>query len=394
MADEKLKYNNIKEALQDGKTRTIYVIGVVLVIAVGVFAFFSMKKSVPRGEFPAAEVAAAPSIKNSAPSVDKTTPAYDKLIKAENQQEAAKAKEEGGSSLPVMRAPVEQKPVDQASAQQQSAYSQAPQENAGHREDDRKREQAIKDRAAAMKSQVNLLIAAWAPKVHVNMPVGGKEKTDTQVAAGVPSQGAGATTGSAAHNPVKKAGETCYAELDTFVNTDEPSPVFATIQQCGELNNSILIGKVEIPQNAYAQNAELRFTTINVPGQPNSLPVDAVAINEETRRTALATDVDNHYFLRYGGLFASSFLSGYADALLKGGQNQSIVTTTSGAIVQNTAFTSRQLMQAGLGNVGKQASTSMGGVFNRPPTITIDDKKNPGAHIGIGIVFMKDLTLK
>jgi len=51
-------------------------------------------------------------------------------------------------------------------------------------------------------------------------------------------------------------------------------------------------------------------------------------------------------------------------------------------------------MQAGLGNVGKQASTSMGGVFNRPPTITIDDKKNPGAHIGIGIVFMKDLTLK
>ena len=396
MADEKLKYNNIREALKDGKTRTIYVVGVVLVIAIGIFAFFSMKKSVPRGEFPSAEVAAAPSIKNSAPSVDKTTPAYDKLIKAENQQEAAKAKEEGGSALPVMRAPVEQKPVEQTSAQQQPAYPPAPQESASHREDERKREQAIKDRAAAMKSQVNLLIAAWTPKVHVNMPVGGKEKNDAKIAAGVPSQGVGsvATTGGATRNPSKKAGETCYAELDTFVNTDEPSPVFATIKQCGELDQSILIGKVEVPQSAYAQKAELRFTTINVPGQPNSLPVEAVAINEETRRTALATDVDNHYFLRYGGLFASSFLSGYADALLKGGQNQSIVTTQSGAIVQNTAYTNRQLMQAGLGNVGKQASTAMGGVFNRPPTITIDDKENPGAHIGIGIVFMKDLTLK
>lgn len=400
MADEKEKYNNIKAALGDGKTRTIYLVGFVLVIGIAIFAFFSMGNTVQKGEFPAAEVAPLPSVKDVAPSGDKTTPVYDQLIKDENKQEAEKAKEEGGSALPVLRAPVEQKPAEQPQAQAQpQAPNTPPQESAESRDERRERELAIKDRASAMKSQMNLLIGAWAPKPHANIPVGGAERSSTQSAQPATASTAvavdGAASLSSAHrDPVKKAGDTCYAELNTFINTDEPSPVFATIQQCGELDQSVLIGRVEIPQNAYAQTAELRFSMINVPGQPNSLPVDAVAMNEETRRTALATDVDNHYFLRYGTLFASSFLSGYADALLKGGQNQSIVTTQSGAIVQNTAYTNRQLMQAGLGNVGKQAASTMGGVFNRPPTVTVDDKKDPGKRIGIGIVFMKDLTLK
>lgn len=397
MADKKQKYSNLREVLKNNpKTRAIYIIGFVMVLAVAVFAALSLKKSSPRGEFPAGEVAALPKVQNSAPGggQKQSTPGYDKLIKAENQQSAEKAKEEGGSALPVIRAAVvDQKPLVQP---QQQGYTTPPQDNT--HEEEKQRQQAIKERAQAMKSQANLLIASWAPKPHVNMPVASKEKIDAQ-GAGVSTTGAGVTGSapfvSSARTPSKKAGDTCYAELDTFVNTDEPSPVFATIHQCGELDQSILIGKIEIPQNAqYAQKAMLHFTTINVPGQTNSLAVDAVAIDEVTRRTALATDVDNHYFLRYGALFGSSFLSGYADALLKGGQNQSIVTTQSGAIIQNTAYTPQQMVQAGLGNIGKQVASTMGGVFNRPATITIDDKANPGAHIGIGIVFMNDLTLK
>lgn len=403
MADEKLKYNNLKTALGDPKTRLIYIVGIILVFAVAIFAVYTLKKkTMSSGEFPADEVAPLPAVKKNEPVSDsqRSTPAYQKLIKAENKEEATKAKESGGSALPVLQtapAQPEHAKADQAHSQPQPKPDESPTETPESRhEEEQKRQLAIKDRLSAMKGQVNLLITSWSPKVHVNLPVVGK--ADSQQGAITQSVGvsaSGVPSTNITRKSSKKAGETCYAELDTFVNTDEPSPVFATIQQCGELDQSILIGKAEIPQNAqYAQKAVLHFTTINVPGQPNSQTVDVVAIDEATRRTALATDVDNHYFLRYGALFGASFLSGFGDALLKGGQNQSIVTTTTGAIVQNTAYNTRQMALAGLGNVGKQLSTNMSGLFNRPSTITIDDKKNPGAHIGIGIVFMSDLTLK
>jgi len=139
---------------------------------------------------------------------------------------------------------------------------------------------------------------------------------------------------------------------------------------------------------ARPQRAVLRFTAINVRGQPTSLPLDAVAIDESTRRAALASDVDNHYFVRYGTMFAASFLGGIGDALLRAGQRETVIATTTGPIVSRQAFDTSQLALAGAASVGKQITSNSSGVFNRPPTITID------AGIGIGILFMTDLTLK
>lgn len=390
MSDEKQKYENFKSAMGDGKTRAIFIIGLVIMIAIAVFAVFSFKKSANRGAFPASEVSRLPSVQSNTPDAahKPSTPAYDNLIQAENQREAEKAKEGGGSAIPVMRAGVEQKPADQPQSQQQP-YPQPRQD--GNNDEEQKRQQAISARAQVMKNQVNLLITAWAPKEHTNMPViarDGKSDTQGQGAASIQGQGAAgaAVSASLTRTPTKKAGDSCYAVLDTAVNTDEPSPVTATILQCGELDQSKIVGKVEVAQNA--QTAVLRFTNINVPGQSTSLPMDGVAIDEATRRTSLATDVDNHYVLRYGSLFASAFLAGFGDALMKGGQNEQIVTTQTGAVVQRQAYDTKQLTLAGVGNVGKQAGANMGSVFNRSPTIKIN------AGIGIGILFMNDLTLK
>lgn len=391
MSDEKQKYENIKAALGDGKTRLIYVGGLVIVIAVTLFSIgsFSMKKSTPRGGVPASEVPKLPSAQNNTmpgATPKGSTQVYDKLLGEQNQREAELAKQEGGSAIPVLRAGVEQKPTPQVQPQPQQTAT-APQNQGSRNDEEQKRQQAITARAQAMKNQVNLLVAAWSPKEHISMPVKESQRADAQGQNSLASQGAAGAT--PARTPTKKAGDTCYAELDTAVNTDEPSPVTATIQQCGELDQAKLVGKVEMGQNnANAQKAGLHFTTINVPGQTSSLPVDAYAMDEATRRTALASDVDNHYFLRYGSLFASAFVSGFGDALLKGGQDQQLVTTTTGAIVQQKAYDTRQLVLAGVGNIGKQAGANMGSVFNRPSTITIN------AGIGIGILFMNDLTLK
>lgn len=395
MADEKQKYANIRAALGDPKTRTIYIGGLVIVIVIGLFAYWSIsaKKSAPRGG-PASEVSRLPDLKNAPPTdgAPKTaTPVYDKLVEKENAHAAEQAKAQGGSAVPALRNTPEQK---QAAAQPQSAVQPTPQYQDTRQEEERNRQAAITARTNAMKSQVNLLITAWAPKDHINLPAAQKDAQRS----GAQGQGGGGTAQAAAVpavappcQPVRKAGDTCYAELDTAVNTDEPSPITATIRQCGELDDSKLVGKVEVPQSGQsqvAQKAVLRFTDINVPGQPTSIPTNAVAIDEATRRTALASDVDNHYFLRYGALFASGFLAGFGEALLKGGQDEQIVTTQTGAVVQRKAYDTKQLVMAGIGNVGKQTGSNMSSVFNRPATIKID------AKIGIGILFMNDLTLK
>jgi intracellular multiplication protein IcmE len=396
MADEKQKYQNIKAALSDGKTRTIYIGGLVIVIAVIVFAVgsFSGKRNAAHASGPASEVPKPPSVQTSMADagLKPATPAYDKLVQAENEREAAKAKEQGGSAIPVIRPAADPKPQPQS--QPQAAAPQSPQQSDNRQEEERKRKEAIDARIKSMTTQVNSLVAFWEPKGHVNLPVvrdaqGQHADTQGQVVSASSATSSSALAVNSSRPPVKKAGDTCYAVLDTAVNTDEPSPITATIQQCGELNQAKLVGKVDLPQNAqYAQKAQLRFNLINVPGQTTSLPVDAVAIDEATRRSALASDVDNHYFVLYGSLFASAFLGGFGDALIKGGQDEQIVTTPTGAVVQRTAYDTKKLVLAGIGNVGKQAGTNMGSVFNRPATITID------ANIGIGIVFMTDLILK
>ena len=105
-----------------------------------------------------------------------------------------------------------------------------------------------------------------------------------------------------------------YGTIDTSINSDEKSPVLASIVS-GELKGAHLVGEFSLQNDVVV----VKFTKISVPQIPNSLPVDAYAIDPDTARTALAHDVDNHYMLRYGTLFASSFLSGLASAISSSG---------------------------------------------------------------------------
>jgi len=114
--------------------------------------------------------------------------------------------------------------------------------------------------------------------------------------------------------------------------------------------------------------------------------VNAVAIDPNTARTAISGQVNNHYLLRYGTLFASSFLSGLSNAIL-----QSNTTTQCAGLfncVTNVGnLSAGQEITVGLGTVGQQYANTMGKNFSRPPTVKI----NGGA--GIGILIMSDLKL-
>lgn len=403
MADQEKgsRIANIKAQLGDGSTRIRFFGGLAVCVLAAVVGYFSFRSSTSVSKGEPSQVANVPNVADQHQPDNKgmpqATPAYDNLIAKQNASDAATARATGDSSLPVMRAGVEQKPEPSATAasapvtqvpQQQSSQDAAASQQ--YQSELQARQQAITNRVAAMKNQVNLLIASWQPKAHTTMPVrdSGKDVPSTgTVATGSPTTQQQTTSGSSsqAGRTVARAGDVSYAVLDTAVNTDEPGPITATIVQ-GELKGTKILGKTEVGQNA--QKAGLHFTIASMPGQSSSFAIDAWAIDPATARTAMASDVDNHYFLRYGALFASSFLSGFGDALLKGGQSQQLVASPSGNVVQTDAYSTKQLVQIGVANVGKTVGTNMGSVVNRPATITIN------AGIGIGILFMNDVAVK
>ena len=125
---------------------------------------------------------------------------------------------------------------------------------------------------------------------------------------------------------------------------------------------------------------------MSVPNEQNSLGVSAVAIDPDTARTALASDVDHHYLQRYGSLFASAFLEGYGSAVQQSG---STVTNSifGGSSTAYGSLSGIEEVAAGLGQVGQEWGSQLGDVLDRPNTIVVH------SGVGLGILFLNDVTL-
>lgn len=183
---------------------------------------------------------------------------------------------------------------------------------------------------------------------------------------------------------ILKAGSILFATLDTAVNSDEKGPITATIVS-GDLKGSKLMGTMTVQTDS--DSITLNFSAINMPKEKKSMGISAVAIDPDTARTALASDVDHHYLLRWGSLFASSFIQGYASAVASAGQTQ---TTSQGAAGTTTTTTSpalsgRQQLFQGISEVATKWSDVVGKNFDKPNTITIDQ------GTGIGVLLTSDL---
>lgn len=184
-----------------------------------------------------------------------------------------------------------------------------------------------------------------------------------------------------------KAGTILFAVLDTAVNSDEPGPVLATVVG-GKFKGAKLIGTmtaVPIPGQGSPEKVSLNFSIMNIPEAPTSIPVQAVAVDPDTERTALASDVDRHYILRYGAIFASAFMTGYAKVITSQGTIQETATNGQSVRTQSPELSGRKQIYAALGEVGKKWGDAVAPLANRPYTITVD------AGIGLGILFLSDV---
>lgn len=309
-------------------------------------------------------------------SQGKLTPAQANLLmQAYERQHAGKAAGVQAGGL----AALQQAQEAQAAAQQEQALSQQQVQLQQAAESQLQQETGAAQSAIA--GQASKLFDAW------NMPtqrLTGQfiDKTEQEKAAEAAAAGQGAGTEKVVMPPVIKAGDVMFAVLDTAIDSDQVGPVMATIVS-GKFKGAKLLGGLTVTSDKQA--VILNFTKMSMPDWISTASINAVAIDPETARTALADNVDHHYLLRYGSMFASSFMQGIGQAIQQSGQTQ-----VNNAGTNTTTFSKLNLgekLLVGLGQVGQNMGSAAQQNFNTPPTVTVKSGQ------GVGILFQTDVQL-
>lgn len=238
----------------------------------------------------------------------------------------------------------------------------------------------------AMNTQAGDLFAAWMPLPSQQFVQGAENKADAtggKSAASADKNGAGGNQ--QAVNPnvdIIKAGTILFAVLDTGVNSDEKSPIMATIVD-GDLKGAKILGDFRRVE----KKVVLQFSLLSVQRLPSSIAINAVAIDPNTARTALVSHVDSHYMLRFGTAFAASFASGVGQAMQNSANSVTINTSTGQSINLNGSMSAGKAAVVGLGEVGNKFSTLLAPLASTPPTVEVN------AGSGLGILLMADLSV-
>lgn len=199
-----------------------------------------------------------------------------------------------------------------------------------------------------------------------------REKTDTAPAS--PS----------APTPVLhvKPGDLLYAIVDTGVNSDVPSAVLATVAS-GPYRDARLLGSFQ----RHDERIVLSFSRL-ITKDGKALQLDAYAVDPATSEASVATSVNTHFFERWGGLVAASFLSGLGEAKRFSGAQSTVyggVNGTSDRMVWNKYNPADQAWIAA-GKVGEKAAEKFEKNFDRPPTVYLAS----GTPIGILVMNVKE----
>ena len=129
----------------------------------------------------------------------------------------------------------------------------------------------------------------------------------------------------------------------------------------------------------------LSFNILTLSSFPKSIPINVVAIDQDTARTGLSTETNNHYLYRYGAIFAAAFIQGYGQAFQTSGS-----TITSNGL--STQSSTPDLSPVGkffvaLGNVGQQFNSVAQQAFNTPPTVHV------ASGTAVGLLFLTDAQM-
>jgi YD repeat-containing protein len=242
-----------------------------------------------------------------------------------------------------------------------------------------KAEQLQQQMQSSMSTQANQLFVAWGSPTQQYV-AGIAPPPGSQLSGSSGIAGSGTSLGSVAP-PAVKAGTIMYAVLLTAVNSDEPGPVLAEIVQ-GKFKGARILGTL----SNQGKKVLLSFNTLTLPKLSQSISINTVAIDDSTARTALSSYTNNHYWLRYGTLFASAFLQGYGQSFLNAGSPFSGAVIINPNVQPQPNLKPRERVFVGLGQVGLQYASALGSIFSTPPTVHVY------SGTPMGILFLSDLA--
>lgn len=281
---------------------------------------------------------------------------------------------------------------DQLEAARQRQAAQLEQQRLQQKEqlDAQKLQQDQQQLSSAMTAQQNLLFAAWSASPTQQYVEGTKdEKGEGEGAGG--GRGALMVGGPGGRGPSGgrgdagdcksfiTAGTILFAVLNTAVNSDEPGPVMATIVGT-HFKGGKLLGSLVVQ----GDKVMLTFNVMTLSDKGKSIPINAVAIDPCTARTALSSDTDHHYLLRYGSLFAASFMQGYGQAIQQSGAV--VVSNGLNTVTNMPTLSPKGQALAALGTVGQAWGQATRPLFNTPPTVRVY------SCTGLGILFLQDVA--
>lgn len=298
---------------------------------------------------------------------------------------------------PIPSAPGIAQPVNAAAAAQaaNAAQLQTILKRQNQQLMDQRYQQKIQQRTGEMLGAANQSLQTWqrvATQVYTGGNEGEKEAPPGTITAaggterGQQVSGAGEGGGQIQGAALIKTGDILFGVIDTSINSDEPGPILATIVS-GRLKGAKLIGSFNLPANA--DKMVISFNTMSIPGAPKTIGISAYAIDPNTARTALSSQTNHHYLLRYGSLFASSFLEGFGNAFQSadttvtiggtgGGQN---ITVQNG--IHRSTLKNAVIAMSTLGKAWGQAAQQQ---FSTPTTVEVY------SGTGVGILFTQDVA--
>ena len=261
---------------------------------------------------------------------------------------------------------------------------------------EQKYQQKIQQKTSDMLSAANQSIQGWktvATQVYTANEEEAKNagaqtgNTTTVINSNDTSAVVSAEMGRSRQKTVVKTGDILFAVMDTAVNSDEPGPILATIVS-GKLKGSKLIGSFNLPSNA--DKMVITFNTLSVPGLDKTVSISAYAIDPNTARTALSSRTNHHYMMRYGSMFAASFLQGFGNAFQSANTQVTIGGTGGGNNITVSNGIGRSTLEnavIGLATVGKAWGQQAQQIFNTPTTVQVY------SGTGLGVLFTQDVKI-
>ena len=389
------------------KSRPVLVLIGVVVMAGGLIAYNlsddDKASAVTANENAVANVANIANDAQTLPGVGNPSQDFTALQKQANELKAKDAKDQGISAVPTLtKEDVTFDPQTIAARREAENRARQEQEAAFNRLLEQRRleeaarvqaQSGIETSAAAtavseayknrIANQSRQLLAGWAQVPGQQYLQGSGEPLSNAVLSGAINQSDTASTNTQSR-VIYKAGDIAYAVMETAINSDEPGPILAKIVN-GPLQGAKMIGSYT-PAGDGGQKLSLTFNVLNVPNLSSTFAMNAVAIDPNTARTAIASHVDNHYLLRYGSFLGATFLQGVSQAVLAGLNNTGVTFEGTTINAKSLKSTGDERLLAGLGNIGVQVAEKTN-LLNKKPTITI------AAGTSFGLLFLENLDI-